>query len=551
VKNSQSVRRILIACAASIAAASALTAPSFAGGGGPCTPSWQPDFETWRGADNRVVSLAVYEDAFGVALHAGGSFTTVGAVVANGIARWDGTSWVALGSGVAGSADAMAVFDDGTGAALYVGGFFSTAGGVPASGIARWDGTSWTALGTGLINGESTGSVDSMAVFDDGSGEALYVGGGFTMAGSVVTTGIARWDGTAWSDVGGGLNSVALAMTVFDDGGGDALYATGSFVSAGGVPASRIAKWDGSNWTPLGSGLNLWGNALAVFDDGGGDALYVTGRFSFAGGSHMGHIAKWDGSSWSSLGSGLAWIGRALAVFDGELVVGGEFASGAGGLENKIATWDGTSYGPVGSGMNNDVYALTVYDDGSGDALFAAGEFTVASGVSANRIAKWGCGTTTYPAFCDLTGGAFAACPCANYGQIDAGCDSPIPPMQGGGTTGGVRLDIVAQSFLPNRVTVTATGYPTGSTPGAVVIRASQLNSAAPVAFGDGVRCIGVPLVRLGAAAAAAGVSTHTFGHGAMAGTGAFYYQAWFRSTPASYCTPDAFNLSNGRIITW
>jgi hypothetical protein len=92
--------------------------------------------------------------------------------------------------------------------------------------------------------------------------------------------------------------------------------------------------------------------------------------------------------------------------------------------------------------------------------------------------------------------------------------------MQGGGLTGGVRLDIVSQTLLSNRVVATGSGYPTGSTPSAIVIRSNTLDAVAPVIFGDGLRCVGTPLVRLGAAVAAAGVSTHNFGHGTMARTG-------------------------------
>ena len=47
------------------------------------------------------------------------------------------------------------------------------------------------------------------------------------------------------------------------------------------------------------------------------------------------------------------------------------------------------------------------------------------------------------------------------------------------------------------------------------------------------------------------GVSRHEIGHGTMAGSGTFYYQLWFRNTPAMFCTPDAFNLSNGRALSW
>ena len=150
-----------------------------------------------------------------------------------------------------------------------------------------------------------------------------------------------------------------------------------------------------------------------------------------------------------------------------------------------------------------------------------------------------------FPSFCDGADGSLASCPCGNAGNPDTGCD-----IQQG--TGGVRLDVVAQETTPsNRVTMSGTGFPAASSPTAIVIRAPSLDAGAPIVFGDGLRCIGVPLVRLGAAFANAGTSTHTFGHGTMAGSGNLYYQLWFRNTPAMFCTPDAFNLSNGRTLVW
>ena len=147
--------------------------------------------------------------------------------------------------------------------------------------------------------------------------------------------------------------------------------------------------------------------------------------------------------------------------------------------------------------------------------------------------------------FCDASDGSLASCPCGNAGDPDTGCD-----IQQG--TGGVKLDVVAQQTAPsNSVMMSATGFPPASSPAAIVIRASSLDPGTPVPFGDGLRCIGTPLVRLGASFASGGASTHSFGHGTMAGSGDFYYQLWFRNTPAMFCTPDAFNLSNGRIVTW
>jgi serralysin len=151
-----------------------------------------------------------------------------------------------------------------------------------------------------------------------------------------------------------------------------------------------------------------------------------------------------------------------------------------------------------------------------------------------------------YPDFCDASDGSLASCPCSNPGNPLSGCDL----AQG---TGGVQFAIVNQETAPqNRITAQGFGYPQGSSPSAVVIRGSSLDPAAPVVFGDGLRCVGTPLVRLGAAIAQFGFSDHTFGHGAGAGSGTFFYQLWFRNTPASFCDGTAaFNLSNGRSVMW
>jgi hypothetical protein len=187
--------------------------------------------------------------------------------------------------------NAFAVFDDGSGAAIYAGGQFTQAGGVSASRIAKWDGTSWSALGSGITGG-SFPFVSSLAVFDDGSGTALYAGGYFSTAGGVPANNVAKWNGTSWSPLGGGTNDGVGTLAVFDDGSGPALYAGGDFSTAGGVPASSIAKWDGMSWSSLGTGMYGTVYALAAFN-GGGSALYAGGSFATAGGKASARIAKW------------------------------------------------------------------------------------------------------------------------------------------------------------------------------------------------------------------------------------------------------------------
>jgi hypothetical protein len=147
--------------------------------------------------------------------------------------------------------------------------------------------------------------VDALAVYDDGGGPALYAGGAFGFAGGIEVNRIARWDGSAWSPLaapgGVGLDGPVRALAVFDDGGGPALYVGGDFTTAGGVPANNIARWDGAAWSavsgPAGDGVlgpPLAGvRALAGFDDGTGPGLYAGGDFTTAGGLASYNVGRW------------------------------------------------------------------------------------------------------------------------------------------------------------------------------------------------------------------------------------------------------------------
>jgi len=362
--------------------------------------------ESWSalgtGMDSAVVALAVFDDGSGPALYAGGYFRSSGNVVSNGIAKWRDAMWSGLDSGTGeGTIPFVGAIigleaAPGVGSTLYVGGLFLTAGGAAASNVAAWNGDTWFTLG------EPSGMpVDSwvfaLATFNDGkgSGPALYAGGSFTSAGTEIVNHIAKWDGSMWTALGAGMNGWVSTLAVFDDGDGPALVAGGYFTSAGGQSAYDIAMWDGSEWSALGSGLNGQVLALAGFDDGSGPALYAGGEFTLAGSLNVNHVAKWDGLAWTALGEGVSSAVRSLAVFDDgngpKLYAGGNFSVAGGTTVNHIARWDGSQWSALGSGVNLWVEALAVYDEGLGDgpSLFAGGWFSAAGDVNANAIAKW------------------------------------------------------------------------------------------------------------------------------------------------------------------
>ncbi len=361
-----------------------------------CSPAWLPTFGAFPGTDMDVFALEVFDDGSGPALIVAGSFIEAGGVSARRIAKWDGSEWSPLGTGVFGQLNALVVFDDGNGPALYLGGSFTGAGGVSANSIAKWDGAVWAPVGSG-----TTGTIRSLEVWDDGGGDALFAGGDFAMIGGSAANNIAKWDGAQWTALGAGVSGLGsgevYSLHGFDDGGGQALYAGGLFDTAGASAANSIGRWDGSNWSALGSGVSGIVRSMQDFDDGSGLTLFVGGTFTSAGGVPANHLAKWSGSTWSSFGSGISGPPQqrvdAMSVFDDgsgpALYIGGRFDTVDGNPIQMTAKWNGANWSPLGLGVNSTVLALAQYDDGSGNALFAGGRFTIAGTRAAGHVAKW------------------------------------------------------------------------------------------------------------------------------------------------------------------
>lgn len=415
------------------------------GFGGPGVLQQTPSTQTVAAS-----ASVVFDDGSGPALYVGGHFDHAGDTVVRNIARWNGTTWSDVGGGVADPVGtesvaqilALAVFDDGSGPALYAGGNFTTAGTSPANHVAKWNGSTWSALGTGVESG-TPGPVRALCAFDDGSGPALYVGGQFDHAGGVLARKVARWNGVAWSSVGAGDalgGGEVFALAVYDDGAGPALFAGGSLTFPSGPFFTGFVRWDGISWTAPGPLDWETVRALSVYDDGAGAALYVSGNASGAGivrwdgsttttiatqsarslgvhddgagaqlvaGGHFDtigavaakNIARWNGSSWSALAAGLDdplppqpfVVGvSTISSFGGALYAGGVFVGSATLLLNNAARWNGSAWSPMGDGdgANLGCSALTLHDDGSGVALYGVTN-AAGSSVFTDRVGRW------------------------------------------------------------------------------------------------------------------------------------------------------------------
>ena len=154
--------------------------------------------------------------------------------------------------------------------------------------------------------------------------------------------------------------------------------------------------------------------------------------------------------------------------------------------------------------------------------------------------------------------GSGAACPCANSGQPGQGCRNSA-------SINGALLGAVGQASLGfDTLGFECTFLPPNVA--GILVQGSQL--VAPIAFGDGLRCVGGSLKRLYLANADATgalalplnswafpVSVRSAALGDVLAPGAVRsYQHYYRDNNASWCpAPQGsnFNISNAVTITW
>jgi hypothetical protein len=85
----------------------------------------------------------------------------------------------------------------------------------------------------------------------------------------------------------------------------------------------------------------------------------------------------------------------------------------------------------------------------------------------------------------------------------------------------------------------------------------SAVSGGAGAVFGDGLRCVGGAVHRLGTRVASGNMSQYpgigddaVSVKGAVTAPGQRFYQAWYRDA-ASFCTTSTFNLTNALSVTW
>lgn len=155
--------------------------------------------------------------------------------------------------------------------------------------VAKWDGSSFSELGTGVNALKPNGEIKCLTTDQAGN---VYAAGFFTSGGKYY---VAKWNGSSWEEAGT-LNADNYINDIVTDANGH-LFAAGGFTAPNNI--SYIAKWNGSTWNAPG---NLSTNNY-IFDlaaDASGN-VYAAG--SFTNNSNKPYVAKWDGNTWNEVGA--------------------------------------------------------------------------------------------------------------------------------------------------------------------------------------------------------------------------------------------------------
>jgi hypothetical protein len=330
---------------------------------------------TQLGTGNDTIAAGTSYDINTVCTDAAGNVYAAGQFVDVGlnqyVSKWNGTTWTEMGTGsgaLSANGDIYSICSDPSGN-IYAVGHFTNAG--ASAYVAKWNGTSWSELGPGL--GGATLTQNIYSIVSDASGNIYAVGDIAFLSGSSINYEVMKWDGTAWSIVGGtsnGLHGNSSVKTVAVDASGN-VYATGDFTNgANGFSGHPyIAKFNGTSWSELGAGagalnIPIGSDALAIAVDASGN-VYTAGKFLDAQSNQ--YVAKWNGTAWSELG-GSASLGTTVQRGDitslvidasGNLYAGGAFLD-ATSAHNTVMKWNGTSWSNAGH------YDLLAQDNSNG-----------------------------------------------------------------------------------------------------------------------------------------------------------------------------------------
>jgi outer membrane protein assembly factor BamB len=311
------------------------------------------------------------------------------------------------------------------------------------------------------------------------------------------------------------------------------------FNSTNGQQLFKLIAGDGSAGQNFGSRVEIEGDRAIVGAWAANGAQSTSGAayiFNVNNGAQLFKLTASDGQTGDNFGASVGISGR-LAV------VGAPTANNGTGASYIFDITTG-----------QELYKLTASDGAAGDEYGSAaidGDYTVISAVGDNDL---GPDSGSVYVYSTLQGPALSycfgdnsgnACPCGNLGGFGDGCGNSSVQGANLSATGSRSasaddLAFAGESLLPSQ-------------PALLFVGNNQVQSGNGALFGDGLRCAGGSVKRLGVQVPnASGNASWGPGLGAAGGWSAGAtrrFQCWYRD-PAGWCG-SGFNLSNGLEVVF
>jgi hypothetical protein len=325
-------------------------------------------------SNHHVNRLQVINDT----LYVAGYYQYVNDLTSSGIFTWDSTQVNLISNTPEIFIDDFLLYNN---ELFVVGNFTQIEDIVGTHGLASLTNGSWQSVGGG--GGTVVDNPDCCVRWDD----KIYIGNGFNEIGDIsVPYGFASWDGTSWfaEESVFGFGEGPKKMTIYNGeivGGGDFNQTTT------GELAHKVARFDGTYWHDIAGGVN--GTVYSLFVDG--NNLYVGGTCTEAQYGDLvvpNNIAFYDGNQWNAIGE-FEEIGNtihAIAIYRGQIYVGGVITLNGIPLKT-LAYFDGVHWNavPGSEDMNERVSCLQVYKD----ELYIGGRFDIAGGLEVPGIVRY------------------------------------------------------------------------------------------------------------------------------------------------------------------
>ena len=287
-------------------------------------------------------------------VYIGGDFQTVGGIVADRVAKWNGVSWSTVGIGSSfwnnvGSDDITDLCSSNDvlyaicGNSLYYLADMDTAFIWIYTGRDVRTNSKIYALGSEImISGNDsniyTGSEGNFSIFSEGSFTCFKEFNGDLYA---AREGLFKWVASTWVDITGATvgNIDIYDLEVFQN----KLLIAGEFNTIGGLSINNIAYYDGANYSAVGTttlNTTLTNTSLnPIYDiEVQGNQFYICGLFFDIENLSLHYGYRFDGVNWYPVGGAGGDPALVMEFYNSELYIGGNM------ITYNASTSEGANY---------------------------------------------------------------------------------------------------------------------------------------------------------------------------------------------------------------